>query len=129
MKALTPNTIHPPFGNYSHGVEVPNGWRIIKTSGQLGIRSDDSIPESPYEQARICFENVQRILEEGLMKPTDVMHVTAYVTDRKFFLEYMRARDEFIGNTECLPGSTLLIVSGFTKPEFKVEVEVLAAAP
>ncbi len=110
-------------------MEIPNGWRIIKTSGQLGICSNELIPESPYEQARICFENIQRILEEGGMKPTDVMHVTAFVTDREFFPDYMRARDEFIGNTDCLPGSTLLIVSGFTKQEFKVEIEVLAAAP
>ena len=39
-----------------------------------------------------------------------------------------RARDEFVGAREALPGSTLVIVSGFTREEFKVEVEVTAAA-
>ena len=61
--------------------------------------------------------------------PEDVSHIAAYVTDRAYFPDYMRARDEFIGNRHVLPTSTLLIVSGFTRPEFKVEVEVLAAAP
>ena len=129
MKALTPDMIRPPFGRYSHGVEIPDGWRIIKTSGQLGIDRDDSIPENAYDQACICFENIRCILKEGGMRPADVAHVSAYVTDREFFADYMRARDEFVGERECLPSSTLLIVSGFTKPEFKVEVEVLAAAP
>ena len=129
MRELTPRALREPFGNYAHGVEIPNGWRIIKTSGQLGIGSDNSIPQSVYDQACICFENIRHILKEGGMKPTDVVQVSAYVTNRDFFPDYMRARDEFIGDTDCLPCSTLLIVSGFTKPEFKVEVEVLAAAP
>ena len=128
MKALSPNGVRKPFGRYVHGVEIPAGSRLVQTSGQLGIRPDDSIPEDAYAQAVICFESIARILEESGMTPRDVAHISAYVTDREFFPAYMRARDEFIGETDRLPSSTLLIVSGFTRPEFKVEVEVLAAA-
>lgn len=128
MKALTPNSIRSPFGAYVHGTEIPAGWRMVRTSGQLGIRSDDSVPESAYDQAVVCFENIRHILAESGMGPSDVAHVSAYVTDRSYFPEYMRARDEFIGETGRLPSSTLVIVSGFTRPEFKVEVEVWAAA-
>ena len=95
---------------------------------QTRIRSDDSVPESAYDQAVVCFENIRHILAESGMGPSDVAHVSAYVTDRSYFPEYMRARDEFIGETGRLPSSTLVIVSGFTRPEFKVEVEVWAAA-
>ena len=129
MKALEASNARRPFGRYSHGVEIPAGWRVVKTSGQLGIRADDSIPEDPYAQAVICFATIRQILAQAGMGPGDVAHVSAYVTDRDFFPAYMRARDEFIGDREVLPASTLLIVSGFTRPEFKVEVEVLAAAP
>lgn len=129
MKALEASDARPPFGRYSHGVEIPAGWRVVKTSGQLGIRADDSIPEDAYEQAVICFDTIRQILAQAGMGPGDVAHVSAYVTDRDFFPAYMRARDEFIGDTNVLPASTLLIVSGFTRAEFKVEVEVLAAAP
>jgi enamine deaminase RidA (YjgF/YER057c/UK114 family) len=129
MKALEATDARAPFGRYSHGVEIPAGWRVVKTSGQLGIRADESIPEDAYDQAVICFDTIRRILADAGMGPGDVAHVSAYVTDRSFFPAYMRARDEFIGETEVLPASTLLIVSGFTRPEFKVEVEVLAAAP
>jgi len=127
MKALTPDSIRSPFGAYAHGTEIPAGARLIRTSGQLGIRPDDSVPESAYDQAVICFENIRQILTHGGMGPSDVAHVSAYVTDRSFFPDYMRARDEFIGQTDRPPSSTLVIVAGFTRPEFKVEVEVWAA--
>lgn len=128
MRSLSPINVRKPFGRYAHGTEIPAGARLVQTSGQLGIRPDDSIPEDAYAQAVICFESIARILKESGMTSRDVAHISAYVTDREYFPAYMRARDEFIGETDRLPSSTLLIVSGFTKPEFKVEVEVLAAA-
>lgn len=128
MRALSPNNVHEPFGRYAHGTEIPRGARLVQTSGQLGIRRDGSIPEDAYTQAVVCFENIARILEDCGMTSQQVAHISAYVTNREYFPAYMRARDEFIGATDRLPSSTLLIVSGFTKPEFKVEVEVLAAS-
>ncbi|MGI9363778.1 MAG: RidA family protein [Rhizobiaceae bacterium] len=129
MKALSCDKIHPPFGHYSQGTEIPAGWRVVKTSGQLGIMLDGTIPEDAYSQACVCFESISRILAKATMSAGDVAHISAYVTDREHFGDYMRARDEFMGGVDRLPGSTLLIVSGFTRSEFKVEVEVTAAAP
>jgi enamine deaminase RidA (YjgF/YER057c/UK114 family) len=128
MKTLSPNRLPKPFARYAHGVEIPAGIRLVQTSGQLGIRMDGTIPEDAYDQAKICFENIQNILKEADMSAGDVAHISAYVTDRAHMAGYMRARDEFVGLTESLPSSTLIIVSGFTREEFKVEVEVLAAA-
>ena len=129
MRELTPTSLRPPFARYAHGIEIPAGWRLIQTSGQLGIRADDSIPESCHQQACICFKNIAEILSEAGMSPADVAHISAYVTDREHMDGYMKARDAFMAGSTTLPSSTLLIVSGFTRPEFKVEVEVLAAAP
>ena len=63
------------------------------------------------------------------MGPQHVAHVSAYVTDRAHMAANMQARDEFMAGVDRVPSSTLLIVSGFPRAEFKVEVEVLAAAP
>jgi enamine deaminase RidA (YjgF/YER057c/UK114 family) len=38
----------------------------------------------------------------------------------------MDARDRFVASPP--PASTLMIVSGFARPEFKVEVEAIAAS-
>lgn len=129
MRQLSPTSIAPPFARYAHGVEVPSGWRVARTSGQLGLTADGTVPDDPYDQAQICFTNIAAILSEAGMGATDVMHLAAYVTDRAHMAGYMQARDEFLANATCLPTSTLLIVSGFTRPEFKVEIEVIAAAP
>ena len=46
---------------------------------------------------------------------------------RAFMAGYMAARDAWLAGVERLPASTLMIVGGFTRPEFRVEVEVIAA--
>ncbi|MEL6317298.1 MAG: RidA family protein, partial [Pseudomonadota bacterium] len=57
--------------------------------------------------------------------------LNAYVTDRAHLPGYMRARDRFVAAAggDGPPASTLMIVSGFARPEFVVEIEALAAAP
>ena len=129
MKSLNSPTIAPPFARYSHGVELPAGARIVRTSGQLGLEQDGTVPEGSQAQAEICFANITSILAEAGMGPGDVCHVSAYVTDRAHMPGYMAARDTFLAKAPVLPSSTLVIVSGFTRPEFVVEVEVWAAAP
>lgn len=127
MKNLTPTSIAPPFARYAHGVEIAAGARIVRTSGQLGVRPDGSVPDGAAEQAEACFANIAAILAEAGMSAADVVHLSAYVTDRAHMTAYMAARDAFLANARTLPASTLIIVSGFTRPEFLVEVEVMAA--
>ncbi|WP_375229081.1 RidA family protein [Roseobacter sp. S98] len=129
MKALQPDTVAPPVARYSHGVEIPAGNRWVRTAGQLGIAADGSVPPDARSQAEICFGNIAAILAEADMHAGHVCHVTAYVTDRRHMAGYMQARDAFLAGVSVLPTSTLLIVSGFTRPEFVVEVEVWATAP
>ena len=43
--------------------------------------------------------------------------------------EYMEVRDRTFAHVDPKPCSTLMIVSGFTRPEFLVEVEAIAGAP
>jgi enamine deaminase RidA (YjgF/YER057c/UK114 family) len=58
---------------------------------------------------------------------SDTVRINAFVTDRAHMGGYMAARDRWCAGMERLPASTLVIVAGFTRPEFKVEVEVTAA--
>ena len=127
MREITPRDIAPPFARYAHGVEVPAGHRLIATSGQLGLAADGSIPEGAKAQATICFANLTSILAAAGAGPSEVVRLNAYVTDREHMAGYMAARDEWLADVSRLPASTLVIVSGFTRPEFVVEIEVLAA--
>ena len=126
FRFLTPKTIKPPFARYSHGVEVASAKRLAVVSGQLGVRPDDTVPESVGEQAELCFANIAAILGEAGMSLADIVRINAYVTDRADMKAYMEVRDRMVADPP--PASTLMIVSGFTRPEFKVEIEVIAAA-
>lgn len=128
MKALNPKKIAPPFARYSHGIELPAGARIVRTSGQLAITPEGVIPNGARDQADLIFANIEAILGEAGMGRTHVVHVSAFVTDRTHMAGYMAARDAWLADVPVLPSSTLMIVSGFTRPEFVVEIEVWAAA-
>ncbi len=127
-KSLTPDTIAPPFARYSHGIKASSTGSIVATSGQLGLRKDGTIPATTREQADVCFANIDEILKSADMARDHIIRVNAYVTDRVHMAEYMQARDAYLAEVEVPPASTLMIVSGFTKPEFTVEIEVLAVA-
>jgi enamine deaminase RidA (YjgF/YER057c/UK114 family) len=129
MRMLSPPAISPPFARYAHGVEVPPGARLVVTSGQLALRADGTVPDGARAQADQCFAQVGAILAEAGMGPADVIRINAYVTDRAHMAGYMAARDVWLAGADRLPASTLVIVAGFTRPEFLVEVEVTAAAP
>jgi enamine deaminase RidA (YjgF/YER057c/UK114 family) len=127
MRPLTPATIAAPLARYAHGILLPAGARIIRTSGQLGLAADGTVPDSVADQAAICFANIRAILAEGGMGVEDICHISAWLTDRANLPGYMAARDAFLLGSGVLPASTLLLVAGFSRPEFKVEIEVMAA--
>lgn len=128
-QALMPGGIHPPFSAYSHGVAVPAGWRVVACSGQLGIAADGAVPEGAEAQAALALAALEAILAEAGMGRGDMVRLNAYVTDRAHLAGYMAARNAFLAGVAPAPASTLMIVSGFARPEFVVEVECIAAAP
>lgn len=126
-RSLSPAGIHPPFAPYSHGIEVPAGSRLVFCSGQLGIAQDASVPADCAGQARLCFDNIKAILAEAEMDLSHVIKLNAFVTGREHLRPYMDVRNTLF--VEPYPASTLMIVSGFARPEFVVEIEAIAAAP
>lgn len=124
---LTPPSIHPPFASYSHGVVVPAGQRLVFCSGQLGITSDGRVPADCGEQAQLCFDNIAAILAEAGLGLADVVRINAFVTAREHLPAYMDVRNALFAAP--YPASTLMIVSGFARPEFLVEIEAIAAGP
>ena len=125
LKHHTPPTIRRPFAKYVHGVEVPAGSRLLFCSGQLAVTLDDVIPVGTRDQAELCFDNIEHILHASGMALGDVVRINAYVTGREHMAPYMAARDARFAGTP--PASTLMIVSGFTREEFTVEIEAIAA--
>ena len=123
IKSLTPDGMAPPFARYAHGVSSDG---LVWTSGQLALALDGTVPDGAEAQARLIFGNIDRILADGGTSKAGTLRINAFVTDRVHMLGYMAARDAWLADVPHLPASTLMIVSGFTRPEFVVEIELVA---
>lgn len=126
LTRLEPKTIHPPFARYVHGVAVPPGARLVFCSGQLGIEVDAAVPPDAHAQTLLCFRAIAAILAEAGLDFGHLVRLNAFVAGREHLRPYMAARDEALAGAGAA-ASTLVIVSGFARPEFLVEVEAVAA--
>ena len=125
LRPLSPKGLAAPLARYSPAIEVPSGARLVFVSGQLGIDESGETPESAEAQAEICFAAIRGLLAEAGMEVSDIVRLNAFVSREAYLADYMRVRDRHVGDPP--PASTLMIVQGFSQPQFKVEVECVAA--
>ena len=124
-RKLNPSTVAPPGGRYSHAIEVPPGARWLVVSGQVGVAPDGSTPEDIGGQTENCFRNIAAILADAGMNLADVVKITVFLTSEADIAAFRAARDRVTG--EARPASTLVVVSRLVRPEWRVEIEALAA--
>jgi 2-iminobutanoate/2-iminopropanoate deaminase len=120
-----PDTVRPPGGNYTHSVEIDPGARYLFVAGQTGVALDGSVPEGIEAQAAIAFDNLVKVLAASGYGLDDVVFMKSFLTRREDRDGYQKARKAIWGDIK--PASTFLLVSGLARPEFLVEVEVIAA--
>jgi 2-iminobutanoate/2-iminopropanoate deaminase len=124
-KPHTPRGIYAPLSTYSHAIEVPATARILESSGQLPVRADGTWPDGIEAQTQLVWENISAILESAGMGFEHLVRVKTFLLQREHIAAYSRVRSNFLG--DCRPASTLILVSGFTRAEWLVEVEITAA--
>jgi enamine deaminase RidA (YjgF/YER057c/UK114 family) len=113
------------IGSYSDAVEVEPDLRWLMTSGTPGLSATGDLPGDIAGQAEIAWQHVVRMLDRAGMAATDVVKVTQYLTRAEDIPAYVKVRSRFLG--EARPVFMLLVVSQLVRPEFLVEVEVVAA--
>ncbi|MBM3488826.1 MAG: RidA family protein [Alphaproteobacteria bacterium] len=124
-RRINPETIPAPIGLYTHAMEVGPNSRWLVASGQIGIDAAGKVPEGIAAQAEIVWTNLIRILEANTMRMSDVVKINHFLTRREDLAGYNAVRNKYLGDNR--PASTLLIVVGLARPEFLVEVEIVAA--
>lgn len=124
-KTYSPGSVAPPFSNYAHAVEAPGDARWLYVSGQLGVTRDGTVPGDFAGQAEQAFRNLIAILEEAGMGVGDIVRVNTYLTDPANIVAYRGIRDRMLDNHAT--ASTMLVISALATPQFKIEIEVVAA--
>jgi len=123
---INPGGIMPPFNNaYSHGVVIPPNARVLHTAGQIGARPDGTVSTDIAEQAEQLWQNLLAIVRGAGMEATDIVKLTAYVVGTENYPAYAAARVRHLGDHK--PASTAICVPALLKPEWLIEVELIAA--
>ena len=120
-----PDTVVAPFSNYTQAVEVPPGARWLYISGQVGVDVDGTTGDGFAAQCDIAWKHVLNLLAAAGMGPGDVVKITVFLTRIEDLPAYREGRDRAMG--EAKPASTLLVISSLARPDWRIEIEAVAA--
>jgi enamine deaminase RidA (YjgF/YER057c/UK114 family) len=110
-----------PKVGISRAVRV--GDRVL-VSGTAPIWPDGSCDPDPEVQARRCFEIIVEALREAGADAEHVVRTRMFLTNFYDGDAVARAHAEVFGDVR--PVSTMVVVSGFLDPRWKVEIEAEA---
>jgi 2-iminobutanoate/2-iminopropanoate deaminase len=114
-------------GDFYQGVIV-NGGRLIYLAGQVANNPDSSVAGvgDLRRQAEKVYENISHILRAAGATPASAVKETTWVLSIDAWREQgTPVRRAFYNGG--YPASTLVEIQGLARPEFLVEVEVIAA--
>lgn len=125
-RELAPRGTAPPAANYSLAVATDGATRWVHTSGIVPIRHDGTVPTDVRAQAAAIWDTIGLLLDEADMDARNVVSVTTYAVPDQDLTAVMAERDRFMGDHRA--ASTLVIVAGLARPDWLVEISVIAAA-
>jgi len=128
MPEISPSDIAAPAANYAHAVLTTSPTRWLHTSGVVPVAPDGSVPDDIGEQADVVWSNIAAMLRDAQMHPTDVVSVTTYVVSGHLddLGSVMAARDRALDDRRA--ASTLVTVPALARPEWKMEIAIVAAS-
>ena len=126
LEKINPQTIVSPFNDaYHHTVIIPAGSRIAHTSGQVGLRKDGTISDDAEEQIEQTWKNVIACIEAADMATENIVKITAYLVNVEDYPIFAEMRSKYIGDAR--PAATSVLVKALVKPEWRIEIEAVAA--
>jgi enamine deaminase RidA (YjgF/YER057c/UK114 family) len=121
------------FNAENHGMDfyqgvIVNGGRLIYLAGQVANTPDGSVAGVGdwRRQAEQVYANIGHVLRAAGATPAQAVKETTWVLDIEAWRQHGTAvrRAFYQGD---YPASTLVEIAGLARPEFLVEIEVIAA--
>jgi enamine deaminase RidA (YjgF/YER057c/UK114 family) len=114
-------------GDFHQGVMV-NGGRLLYLAGQVANNPDGSVagPSDWRRQAEKIYENIGHVLGAAGATPASAVKETTWVLSIDAWRQHgAPVRRAFYKGD--FPASTLVEIPGLARPDFLVEIEVIAA--
>lgn len=125
-RQIAPAGIAQPSANYAHAMVSIGATRWLHTSGVVAAGPNGLVPDELDDQAETIWRNLLIMLDEAEMEVSDIVSVTTYVVVGNDLSIVMAARDRVMG--EHRAASTLVPVPALARPEWKMEIAIIAAA-
>jgi len=110
---------YEPVIGFSRAIVAGNH---VSVSGTAPIMPDDGEPPSDaYGQTKRCLEIIVDALREAGASASDVVRTRTYLVDAADWEEVGRAHGEVFADVR--PSSTMVVVTGFLDPRWRVELE------
>ena len=125
-QVIVPEGVYPPTADFSQAIRV-SGGDLVFVSGIIGMRPDGSMPSTAREQVELAFANLAKVLDASGATPADVVKVNIFVGESFALVrdELREIRARYF--THDFPVSTLVQVVGFAGPDYRFEIEAIAA--
>ena len=120
---INPASSHQNKPTISTGVLVEGTLYI---SGQIARNKDGRIVDigDMAAQARQAFSNIERVLGEVEASFEDVVKITCYISDMRYYADYSKVRSEIFPNADI--ASATVVSPGFVDPDALIEIEAIA---
>jgi enamine deaminase RidA (YjgF/YER057c/UK114 family) len=122
---INPASMGGEPGAYSNGILVKAPDATMYLAGQIGIDAKGVASPDFEAQTRQTWRNIEAILAEAGMTLKDIVKTTIYLVDPATYPIFVKVRTEVLDGHK--PASTLVYVSALVKPDWKVEIDVIAA--
>jgi enamine deaminase RidA (YjgF/YER057c/UK114 family) len=120
-RRISSGSPYEPVIGFSRAVRV--GDRVL-VSGTAPIWADGSVDPDVGIQARRCFEIILSALRDAGASASDIVRTRTYLVDAADADPVGSVHGEVLG--EVRPASTMVVVSGFLDPRWRVEIEAEA---
>ena len=116
-----------PVANYKMATRMEGG-RLLYISGQVANNPDGSVAGVGdwKRQAEKVYENIGHVLKAAGATPASAVKETTWVLDIESWRRHGTPVRRAFYNGDY-PASTLVEIPGLARPEFLVEIEVIAA--
>lgn len=126
LERINPTGLSTPQ-TYAHVVKAGN---LLFIAGQVGSTADGKVAGATMKaQTEQALKNLQTALASQRLDFSHVAKITIYTTSITEFraAEVAEVRSKFFGQNR--PASTLVQISQLASPEYKIEIEAIAAQP
>ena len=106
---------------FSQAVQVGD---TIWVSGQVGIDHEGKIPPGIEAQAKLAFENLQRVLGAAGATLDDVVEITTFHRDMKEMRGFAKVKASYL--PKDFPAWTAIGTTELALPDLRVEVRATA---